>query len=264
MHTQPRPTRSRGIESMNQLFAPLTVEHIAEATLARKGVARVVEFGCGEGRALLDLRKRFPQIEIHGINKDPWTTMQNRESLRANACTFGIFTPEELGSVELPFIHFRDVEQGLPFEDGSVDLLLSQSAIYYVKRKDRFFEDVWRVLAPEGSALLHVDNLPYRNRPDFFFSDTPRFEIHAGKSFHSLDELVAEQRVKGFDMHLHTYTVAEVGQKVSWLYMHKNKPEPLQLGLELDAVSSFDLELLGVEDPPDILYGYRSVFRPAS
>lgn len=48
------------------------------------------------------------------------------------------------------------------------------------------------------------------------------------------------------------------------IIMHKNTDKPLELGLDLDESSSFDLRELGLKLPnSDPLVGYRSVYRLA-
>lgn len=70
---------SRGIEGFDRRFGE--GELFAAAAARDTGEAlRILEIGCGEGKALLELRRRFPQAEIHGINRAPWDAMRGSES----------------------------------------------------------------------------------------------------------------------------------------------------------------------------------------
>ena len=52
-----------------------------------------------------------------------------------------------------------DIDDGLPFEDGSCDVVHANQVIEHIRRTDRFLSEVRRVLAPER-ARLHLDQQP--------------------------------------------------------------------------------------------------------
>lgn len=218
---------------------------------------RVLEIGCGEGRALLELRRRFPDAALHGINRHPWDAMRGSESLPDVARFHTIFTEAELAAVALPVIHFLDAQR-LPFADGSFDVVLSQGAIHYMARKDRVLEEVWRVLAPEGEAFLHIDTWQ-DDLPDVLEPPTPRIAIsRAGRPL-AVRTLVEEVAGAGFDVSYAERTL--LGRSIC-IRMRRNTAAPLPLGLTLDAAASGDLRELTRDQPRgDVCWGYRSVFR---
>jgi len=57
-----------------------------------------------------------PPVELHGINKKPWSAMRGPKSLIATAANYGIFTKEEARPVSLPVLHFYDATE-LRFPD---------------------------------------------------------------------------------------------------------------------------------------------------
>lgn len=248
---------SRGLRDFDRRFG---VDVVAQAIASRshRTPLRVLEIGCGEGRALMDLRRQFPAAEIHGINRHPWEAMQGSSSLAEVAQFHGIFTAAELTAVALPAVHFLDAKQ-LPFPDGFFDVVISQGAIHYIDRKDATIEEVWRVLAPDGAAFLHLDSR-LAPLPDFLDLPTPRFVIYRhGQELWPLAQLIATKARQGYELHYAEATTVSTSIVVT---MRRNLDRPLALGLNFDPVASFNLDVLNQErDRWDVYWGYRSVFR---
>lgn len=260
-----KETYARGVADFEQHFgAGILGDTLAEAR-SHVGPVRVVEIGCGFGHLLLDLCRAHPELELHGINRRPWPEMQGEESLRQFALDHGIFTSDELRARVLPTIHFRDACE-LPFDPNSVDLIVSQVAIHYVRRKDLLLREVWRVLRPGGQALLHIDTRR-EDAPDFLRSATPRFVIYRGDRVVPLSCVLDELGARGFDLRLDAVRRRDegsAGERVH-LLMRKSCAEALPLELAVDATSSFNLALLvrprHRKQDRKHFYGYRSVFR---
>jgi SAM-dependent methyltransferase len=260
--------RNRGIAEFEFTFGreagSLVVPAVEEA-LARGAPVRVLEIGCGEGRLLLELRRRFPDVALHGINKKPFPGMNGSASLAQIAIDHGIFTRAEVASVRLPEIAFHDASE-LRLADASADLVLSHLAIQYVVRKDRVLEEVWRVLKPGGRAFLNLDSLRPQ-APEFLQGDLPRFAILEGDggaaSPLSFTSFIERLRARGFDVACAATTHAkEPGRKRINVVMRKNTDEPLCLGLDYDAEQSVDLKpLRRSEADRGIFWGHRSVYR---
>lgn len=242
-------SRSRSLEQFNEKFWKQAVEKEIEK---RKKV-KLLEIGCGEGRALMELCKKYPGADLHGINKKPWAAMKGTQSLPACAKHYGIMTVKELRERDLPKIHFYDAER-LKFKDEHFDIVISQVAIQYVRRKDLLLEEVWRVLNKGRIALLSVD-ASLEKMPDFMQQELPRFVVYdQGK------EVKLSKLLKGYDIKMHK---SKDGKKARHnIVMRKNTKKKLRLGLELDELSSFDLSLLNKERDIDSPYwAYRSVVR---
>ncbi len=255
-------SRRRSLADFNAKFGDSIVEHTLRDAIASKESVRILEIGCGEGRILMELRKLFPSIEIHGINKKPWPAMRGHKSLITTAINYEIFTKEEARRVSLPVPHFYDATE-LRFPDRYFDVVISQVSIYQMKRKDLLLEEVWRVLKKGGKAFLHIDSM-YEDYPDFISQETPRFIIYKNNRLHPLRRFIKELRAKGYDI---TCKMAFGNQssdadlKRTHIVMHKNTEAKLELNLAFDELSSFDLSVLGKIFKGDKLVGYRSVFR---
>jgi len=257
MQAPEKPTfwRNRGLDQLNRRFAPARVDDLLRRKLSENGTASLLEIGCGEGRLLLDLARLLPGVRLHGLNKKPSEGMDGPES--ALALEDGAFTTEELCDAGRPDIRFGDARR-LPYEDGSMDLVVSQVALHYVARKDQMLEEVWRVLKPGGRALLHLDSSTAA-APDFLRGDSPRFVIRRGDSEVPLAAFVRGFRRAGFK--LDVQFVRSKRSRQTHLFIEKNRAEPLKLGLTFDPVSSLNLRILkGPHRGGDTCWGYRSVY----
>ena len=249
--------RNRGLDHLNRRFAPVRIDDLLRERLAGSGSASLLEIGCGEGRVLLDLLKILPKVRLHGVNRKPWEGMEGSESLRAIALENGVFTAEEYDAVGSPEISFGDA-RSLAYDDASMDVVVSQVALHYVARKDQMLQEIWRVLKVGGRALLHLDSSS-KEAPDFLRGESPRFIIRRGDTEVSLATFARALRRGGFEVRVQI--VRSKNGRQTHLYIEKNRPEPLNLGLTFDLVSSFDLRALRSEHRDrDTCWGYRSVF----
>lgn len=238
------------------------VENTVRDALASHGSVRLLEIGCGEGRVLMELRKLFPSLEIHGINKKPWPAMKGQKSLIATGMRYKIFSRGEAKKVELPIPHFYDAAQ-LRFPDHYFDVVISQVSIYQVMRKDLLLQEVWRVLKNGAKAFLHMDSM-CEGYPDFLNQETPRFVIYKNNKPYPFRRLIKELRNKDYDI---TCKIGFGKQEEDEhlrrtnIIMHKNSDAALKMDLTFDEPSSFDVSALGKIFKGDKIVGYRSVYR---
>jgi ubiquinone/menaquinone biosynthesis C-methylase UbiE len=254
-------SRSRSLADFNRKFGKDAVQKEISKALRSQKIVRVLEIGCGEGRVLMELRKLYPQIELHGINKSPWAAMKGSQSLKRTATFYDILTNNELKNARLPKIYFCNAEK-LRFKDCFFDLVISQVSIQYVKRKDILLSEIWRVLKKNGVALLNIDS--YQEPiPDFLMHETPRFTIFKDGKDYPAGRLFQVLANKGYDIRYFISTEKEKDVKKTRynVIFRKNKDSPLKLNLKFDDVSSFDLRNINEEkDNWSIYWGYRSVY----
>ncbi len=153
---------SHSLEDLNQKITPLNMEDLIEKIRSRNNLAgektRVMEIGTGNGRVLMELQKKFPDIEFYGVNKDKTHTFYRRESFILTALKFNIFTKEELEKIELPYLVFENLDFGhkIPYDDNKFDLIFSQNTLRYIRFKFELMDEILRVLRP-GGISLHTD-----------------------------------------------------------------------------------------------------------
>lgn len=255
-------SRTRDLAVFNKKFSPNILEKTIASRFKVHQKISVLEIGCGEGRVLMQLRKIFPDIELHGINKKPWGAMRGTSSLKATGTYHRIFTPSEIKTIKLPIIHFANANR-LDFKDNCFDLIYSQVAIQYVDRKDQLLEEVWRALKPGGKAFLDIDART-EDVPDFLDFVSPRFIIYKDNKIYPLRRFIKDVYNRGFDIIYKRLIKKESGKTKSRITMiiTKNNNRKLDLSLKFDELSSFDLGVLNPEKNKwSVYWGYRSVYR---
>lgn len=243
------PNTGRGLAEMNRRLGRGRMEDIIARRIAVGGACRVLEIGCGEGRVLLELRSLLPAAEFHGINEVPWSAMQGSESLRAIGDFYGIAPPPE-PETPLPAIRFCDAA-ALPFPSEHFDLIFSQAALHFVKRKDRAIEEMIRVLKPGGEAHVHLDS----TWPDAV-DPCPRFRIADGNGLPTLEHIA--ERCGSLATVEWERPGGVVGGRITVLRLTKQRAGSVDLGLVLNEARS--VLLSDDDDPPGPYYGFRSVF----
>lgn len=248
----------RGLDKMNAKFGESTIQELIKKRLESQKIVRVLEFGFGEGKCLLDLRTLFPdkRVELYGVNKQKGKYMRQRKDFIENAKEFKLPLPK---STLLPRPSFYDAGNGLKFKSNYFDVIISQVAFHYVGDKAKLLEEFWRVLKPLGQAFVEIDSYK-ENYPDFMQinKETPRFVIYDKNKLIKLSSHLKEFRNKGFDIKLQQKNNGTAG----YILMKKNTKKPLKLGLVYNDDLSFDLTTFNNQKKiPGIWWGLRSVFK---
>jgi SAM-dependent methyltransferase len=249
---------TRGLDKMEGKFGKSRpIERFIKKRLKSQKVVRVLEFGFGDGKCLLDLRKVFPdkRVELYGINKEKGKIVSKRNDFINCARKFGL---PILKSTLLPKPFFYDAGNGLKFKSNYFDVIFSQVAFHYVGDKAKLLEEFWRVLKPEGKAFLEIDSYK-TDYPDFMQinKETPRFVIYHGDKMIKLSTYLNKFQDKGFNIKLKRKTSGAAG----FILMKKNLTKPLNLGLKYQDDLSFDLTRFNKEKKiQGVWWGTRSVF----
>ncbi len=114
-------------------------ECLAELVLRGPG-DQIVDVGAGEGRTLIEVARRSPGSALTAVDLDG----------------------EALATLSVALPHARtlrhDLAEGLPFADGSMDVLVSHNTLECLLDPAALLGDVARVLRPGGRAVLgHTD-----------------------------------------------------------------------------------------------------------
>ncbi len=113
-------------------------EMLSRLAWIRLDPALVVDLGCGTGRALRGLRKRFPRARLIGMDISQGMLVQARR---------------HQPWLRRPHLVRADMER-LPVADASVDLLFSNLAMQWSQDPAVVFREVRRVLKPDGLFLF--------------------------------------------------------------------------------------------------------------
>ena len=129
---------------LHDLFYPF----LLKATGNERGL-RLLDIGPHEG----DLTKRLPAdgFDVRACDKFP-----------------EVFKPEDIPCDPV------DVEDGLPYDDASFDVVLAVEIVEHVLNPGRFFGECARVLRPGGRLVMTVPNIvSLRSRIRFLFTGFP-------------------------------------------------------------------------------------------
>jgi len=119
---------------------------------------RIMEIGGSNGRILMEMRKKFPEVELYGIPRRQTHTFYRRENYISDALKYRIFTKKEIEDVNLPYLVFKDLDFGerIPYSEDKFDLVFTSGLIKNVRYKFELFNEILRVLKP-GGISIHID-----------------------------------------------------------------------------------------------------------
>jgi SAM-dependent methyltransferase len=133
--------------------------------LAPPSPRRILDIGCGLGQTTRSLARAFPDAEVIGLDIDAG-------SLRVAEAHF-----------RLPNLCYRqfNMDQDFPFEDDSVDLVVSAMTLNFCTSPLQTAGEIFRVLTPEG-ALVYGGTFDHYH----LFWDYPRAALFPTKATFTL------------------------------------------------------------------------------
>lgn len=185
-------SRKHTLATVNESIGPYSLEEMIQERITANRLlrdkTRVMEIGAGNGLTIMELKKKFPEVEFYIINRRKSHSIYRREGLGGTSLQAGIFTQKELKDVELPYLLFRDLDDGntIPYDENKFDLIFSFHVLPLVKYKFELISETLRILKKEGISL-HVG----QGELNFFKSGVKLAEREA---YHDLKKL-------GFNIH---------------------------------------------------------------
>ena len=124
-----------------------SLDYLDDPALQREAPQRVLDLGCGPGRASMVMQKRWPKASIVSLDLALPMLQQARSAAKRGA-----------GWLSNPFAH-RPAHvcadaRALPLAEGSVDVLFSNLCLQWVEDLDALFAGFRRVLKPHGLLLV--------------------------------------------------------------------------------------------------------------
>jgi SAM-dependent methyltransferase len=148
----------------------------------------VIELGCGLGQTTRSLAARFPDAKVIGLDV-------SRESLTVAREKF-----------KLPNLEYRefDFANRYAFEDGSVDLIVSSSALNISDNQMRTAAETFRILSEDGLLVNGCIFEPFHTYWDF-----PQSAFRLSRSNLLLDDWLAAATKRGKGVELYHWTQAQ-------------------------------------------------------
>ncbi len=102
---------------------------------------RVLDIGCGTGTLVVAIKRRYPDVEVVGLDPDP-KALERAKAKARRAC--------------VPVRFDRGFADELPYPDESFDRVFSSFMFHHLEAENRekTLREVRRVLAPGGSFHL--------------------------------------------------------------------------------------------------------------
>lgn len=101
----------------------------------------IVDLGCGSGTMCAYLQKKYPNSEVFGVDAFDIPLEQARQK-----------------HDKIKFLKCNLEEENFPFEDNSVDLIISHEVIEHLRDLENYLKESYRVLKEDGIILLKSPN----------------------------------------------------------------------------------------------------------
>jgi len=122
--------------------------------LERNSTAKVIDLGCGNGEFTLKVKEAIGIHEIFGTDcYDPSIEEARNKGITVKKC---------------------DLNESLPFEDNSFDVIVSNQVIEHLIYPVKFLNEIYRILKPQGYCVISTENLAsWDNIGALLFAFTP-------------------------------------------------------------------------------------------
>ena len=124
-----------------------SLDYLDDPALKREVPQRVLDLGCGTGRASLAMQKRWPKAQIVSLDLALPMLQQARNAARQRVGWLSNSFAQKPTQVSAD-------ARALPLADGSIDVLFSNLCLQWVEDLEALFAGFRRVLKPHGLLLV--------------------------------------------------------------------------------------------------------------
>jgi methionine biosynthesis protein MetW len=130
---------------------------------------KIIDLGCGDGKLTFRIRDKSKAKNIYGID----IFCGSLKNLKDQGLE----------------VYIGDLNQKLPIEDGTFDVVHANQVIEHLVETDNFVREIYRILCPGGYAIISTPNLAsFHNLVSLIFGKQPftahvSNEILLGNSF---------------------------------------------------------------------------------
>ncbi len=128
-----------------------SLEYLDDPALKREPPQRVLDLGCGTGRASIAMQKRWPKAQVVSLD----LALPMLQQARATSKRAPLLSARRLSSpfARVPAQVCADA-RALPLAESSADVLFSNLCVQWVEDLDALFAGFRRVLKPNGLLLV--------------------------------------------------------------------------------------------------------------
>lgn len=184
--------RNHRLVDVNSNLIPYQLEELIQeritANRMTRDKTRVMEIGAGSGLAIMELKKKFPEVEFYIINRRKTHGIYRKENIGGAALAAGIFKVKDLKEIELPYLVFRDLDYGtnIPYDNQRFDVIYSYQFLNGIRYEYELLSETLRVLKSDGISIhTGMGNISYYQKG---------VKIDERETFHEL-------RKMGFEIH---------------------------------------------------------------
>jgi ubiquinone/menaquinone biosynthesis C-methylase UbiE len=172
---------------------------IANDVIEKMGSGTIVDLGSGPGYLSIEIAKRTPGIQVYGIDLSRQMVRIARRHARG------------IENAQFKFGNAAD----LPFEDNSIDLIISTGSLHHWKMPVRVFDECYRVLKTGKEAWI------YDGCPDAFKDQADKNRIRKEYGFlaYRIGTKVAE--LHGFAREEYETTIKDILDQTEFKGSHQ-------------------------------------------
>ena len=102
---------------------------------------KVLDIGTGTGLLAIEIAKRFPVVEVIGLDLSDMVLEVARENVQNS-------------EVPLRVSFEKGDAEDMPFDDNTFDLVISSNTLHLIKNPIRIFDEIQRVLKSNGKFII--------------------------------------------------------------------------------------------------------------